>query len=102
MADNHPPIELAFAAEVFHWRGPAPFVFVAVPEALAGEVSYAARTTSYGWGMVPVKAIIGGVRFTTSLFPKDGSYVLPLRVAVRKQAGIGLGETIEVVLRLIA
>jgi hypothetical protein len=31
------------------------------------------------WGQVPVVVRIGDTGFTTALFPKDGSYLLPLR-----------------------
>ncbi len=31
-------------------------------------------------------------KFTTSLFPKDGGYLLPIKAAARKKAGITLGR----------
>ena len=40
---------------------------------------------TYGWGVIPVVARIGDVEFETSLFPKDGGYLLPLKDA-RPQA----------------
>src|SRR5688500_5694064 len=95
-----PLLDIAFTAKAIEWRGPAPFVFVEVPEEHVGEVRYAARQASYGWGCVPVKASIGGVEFTTSLFPRDGGYLLPLKVAVQRQAGIGPGQTVEVEMRI--
>ena len=92
--------ETSFVGEAIEWRGPAPFIFVAVPEELVGEVSYAARQASYGWGCVPVHAEIGGIAFTTSLFPRDGAYLLPLKVAVRRPLGIALGDRVRVKLRI--
>lgn len=53
-----------------------------------GEVSYAAREASYGCGRVLVANSIAGASFTTSLFPRDGGYLLPLKAAVRAQVGI--------------
>lgn len=87
---------IAFIGEVIEWRGPAPFFFIAVPSEWVGELRYAATIASYGWGVIPVQASVSGVRFTTSLFPKDGGYLLPLKLAVRKQAKIGLGDTAAV------
>ena len=60
------------------------------------------RQASYGWGVIPVEAEIGGMRFTTSLFPKDGTYLLPLKLAVRKQTGITVGDTIDIHLTIAA
>lgn len=93
-------VDMVFSGEVIHWRGPAPFHFVAVPESQVGEVRYAARLASYGWGCVPVAARVGDLDFTTSLFPKDGGYLLPLKEAVRKHAGIAPGDTVQVEMRI--
>ncbi len=93
---------LRFEADIIHWRGPSPFFFVAAPEPVAAEIRAIARGISYGWGMAPVVAKVGGVVFTTSLFPKDGTYLLPLKAAVRRQAGITAGDRICVALTVEA
>lgn len=100
MAEREPIAELSFAGEAISWRGPAPFVFVAVPEELVGGVRHAAREASYGWGCVPVEGEVDGVAFTTSLFPRGDTYMVPLKVAVWRAAGIGLGDTVALDLRL--
>ena len=100
MTRGEPLACIAFEAEIVHWRGPAPWLFVPVPEAHVAEIRYAARLASYGWGCVPVEAELGGVRFTTSLFPRDGTYMLPVKVAVQKGAGVGLGDRVRVVIRI--
>ena len=97
-----PLAEIAFEGEIVAWRGPAPYLFVAVPEALVGEVAYAARQASYGWGCVPVAARLGATDFTSSLFPRDGGYLLPVKVAVQKAEGVGLGDRVEVTLQVVA
>ena len=61
-------MKLAFDAPIIEWRGPPPYLFVAVPDHLVGEVAYAAREVSYGWGMVPAMVRIGRTDFTTALF----------------------------------
>lgn len=53
--------------------GPAPFHFVSVPEDEGAELQGTSAPVSYGWGMIPVEVSIGGMRWTTSLFPKDGT-----------------------------
>jgi hypothetical protein len=46
--------------------------------------------------MVPVEARIAAAAFTTSLFPKDETYLLPIKAAVRRQADITAGDTIRI------
>lgn len=93
--------DIAFGAQVIEWRGPSPFYFAAVPEALVGEVRYGAKMASYGWGVVPVEAEANGVPFRTSLFPKEGGYVVPLKEAVRREAGVILGDAVKVRIRVM-
>jgi hypothetical protein len=89
-------MEFTFDAEVIHWRGPAPYFYAPLPDDAAAQIRDAAKLVSYGWGVIPVEAVIGGVRFTTSLFPKDGTYLLPLKDAVRKPTGITAGDVIHI------
>lgn len=91
---------IVFEAAIVEWRGPAPFLFAPVPDAYVGAIRYAAMTESYGWGVVPVVAIVGRTEFATSLFPRDRSYLLPVKLAVQKAEGIGLGDRIAVTLRV--
>jgi hypothetical protein len=97
---GEPLLCVEFDAEIIHWRGPAPYLFVPVPEHHVDEIRYAARLASYGWGVVPVEARIGAADFTTSLFPKGETYLLPVKAVVQKTAGVGLGDNIHVVMRI--
>lgn len=89
-------MDIEFTAEIWFWRGPSPFHFVTVPENECGELASAASLVSYGWGMIPVRARIGRTGWTTSLFPKDGRYVVPLKTAVRRAEALDVGDTITV------
>lgn len=89
-------MELEFDGEVFWWKGPAPFHFVTVPEQEAAELRAASSLVSYGWGVIPVAVQIGRTRWTTSLFPKKGAYLVPLRDAVRAAEGIALGDVVSI------
>jgi len=93
-------MELDFEAEVIEWRGPSPYIYAVLPVAAAAEVARVKRAASYGWGVIPVEANIGGVRFTTSLFPRDGTYLLPLKVAVRRQIAVTVGDIVSVSMRI--
>ena len=89
---------LEFEAEVIQWRGPAPYYFVPVPEPLCEDLRVAARDVSYGWGVIPVTVRIGGTSWTTSLFPKDGGYLVPLKDRVRTAEDIAQDDVVAVVL----
>ena len=92
--------DIEFEAEVIEWRGPAPHLFAVVPDAHVADIRYAALTESYGWGVVPVVARVGSTEFTTSLFPRDGGYLVPVKVAVQRAESIGRGDRIAVRLRI--
>jgi hypothetical protein len=90
------PMGLEFEAELWEWRGPAPFVWVTVPEDECDLLRLEAERASYGWGAVPVRARIASTEWETSLLPKDGGYVLPLKQAVRQAEQIDLGDVVTV------
>jgi len=93
-------MELGFTGEIWHWRGPSPYHFVTVPADECEELESVAAMVSYGWGMIPVAAQIGETEWTTSLFPKDGAYVVPLKDAVRRAEGLDVGDIVGVLLRV--
>ena len=99
-AVRDPGTEFHFETEVIEWRGPSPFFFTPVPAIHVADIADAARRVSYGWGVIPVTAKIGEITFTTSLFPKDGGYLLPLKDAVRRKAAITVGDTIAVTMAI--
>ena len=74
---------MAFSGEVWEWRGPSPYYFVTVPEEGSALLQVLSAAVTYGWGMIPVEARIGATEWTTSLFAKDGGYVVPLKNAIR-------------------
>lgn len=91
-------MQLTITGELWYWRGPSPWHFVTVPDAEAAAIEAAARLVTYGWGMIPVSARIGGTTWTTSLWPKDGLYIVPVKAGIRKAEGLQLGDVVTVVL----
>ncbi|MFB9239190.1 DUF1905 domain-containing protein [Plantactinospora siamensis] len=89
-------MELEFRGEIWFWRGPAPWHFVTVPEDRCGPLEDVAPLVSYGWGMIPVTARIGATEWETSLFPKDGRYVVPVRANVRRAERLDVGDAVTV------
>jgi Domain of unknown function (DUF1905) len=89
-------LELNFISEVIYWRGPSPFYFVRVPDPEAIAINNISKQVSYGWGVIPCDIKIGSIEFYTALFPKDGSYLVPLKKVVRESASIELGDNVEI------
>jgi Domain of unknown function (DUF1905) len=89
-------MNLEFSGWIWHWKGPAPHHFVTVPEEECLELEEASALVSYGWGMIPVTARIGGTGWRTSLFPKDGRYIVPVKAAVRTAEGLKVGDMVTV------
>ncbi|WP_116947594.1 DUF1905 domain-containing protein [Jiangella endophytica] len=91
-------MELEFSGEIWHWRGPSPFHFVTVPADESAELAEAAAMVTYGWGMIPVRARIDGTEWTTSLYPKDGGYLVPLKDVVRRGEDLHIGDVVTITL----
>lgn len=89
-------MEIKFSGKIWTWRGPAPWYFVTVPEAESRSLDEILRMVTYGWGMVPVYVRIGKTEWKTSLWPKDGRYIVPLKVSVREAEKLDEGDTVTV------
>jgi hypothetical protein len=89
-------LRLEFMAELWYWRGPAPYHFITVPDDGCEALRAISAEVTYGWGMIPVWVRIGGTDFETSLWPKDGRYVVPIRDVVRKAERLELGDLVAV------
>lgn len=90
-----------FAGEAIEWRGPAPFVFVPVPPDLSAEIKAISNRVTYGWGVIPATVRIGKTEYSTSLFPKDGVYLVPVKVLVQRAEGVKVGDVAHVRLELV-
>ena len=89
-------MDLEFSGEVWFWRGPAPWHFVTVPADECAVLAETAAAVSYGWGMIPVSARIGETVWATSLWPKDGRYIVPVKTWVREAEGLAVGDSVTV------
>jgi uncharacterized protein DUF1905 len=94
------PMRLEFRGEITYWRGPAPFYFIAVPRDGCREIHAIAPLVTYGWGVIPVTVRLGETEWTTSLFPKDGGYLVPIKDVVRRAEGLALGDETIVALTI--
>lgn len=91
-----------FTGEIWHWRGPAPFHFVTVPDHQCQDIKAIAGFVTYGWGMIPVRVRIGDTEWKTALWPKDGRYVVPIKDAVRDAEKLDLTDVVTVQLEVLS
>jgi len=89
-------MNVEFDGEIWYWRGPAPWYFVTVPAKQSGDLKDILGFVTYGWGMIPVNARIGKTEWKTSLFPKDGRYIVPIKASVRKAENLDEGDKVAV------
>ena len=94
---------LLFDAAVWVWdaRKTDVWTFVSLPAEESADIKEFAGGIPRGFGSVKVTATIGSTTWRTSIFPsKDGSYVLPLKKAVRAAEGLAIDDVATVKVEL--
>jgi len=89
-----------FTGAIFEWRGPSPYYFIEIPVDQSVKIREQASQLTYGWGVIPVTGEIGNTEFTTSLIPKEGIYLLPIKNEVRMSEGLEVDQEVHVKLTL--
>lgn len=87
-------MNMEFTGVIVFWKGPAPWYFIAVPEAQSRDLKAISGSVTYGWGVIPVHVRIGKTEWQTSLFPKDDRYLVPIKASVRKAENLKEGDTV--------
>jgi len=86
---------IEFSGKIIFWKGPAPWFFVTVPAKHSRDIKAISSLVTYGWGVIPVHVQIGKTEWTTSLFPKDGRYLVPIKASVRKAEELEKGDKVN-------
>ncbi len=89
-------MDIEFIGKIFIWRGPAPWFFVTVPAEESRELNEISKLVTYGWGCIPVQVRIGKTVWKTSLIPKDGRYLVPIKSSVREAERLEAGEKVTI------
>ncbi len=89
-------MNIEFNGKIWYWRGPAPWYFVTVPAQQCDDLKVILKFVTYGWGMIPATVQIGKTEWQTSLFPKDGRYLVPVKANIRKAENLAEGDTLTV------
>ena len=88
------------SGEIFEWRGPAPFHFVAMSAIDSKEIKVRSREFTYGWGVIPVTCKLGKTEFTTALIPRESLYFIPIKDLIRKNEKIEIGDKVTITIEL--
>ena len=93
-------MKIEFSGRIWFWHGPAPWYFVTVPAKHSRNLKEIVGLVTYGWGMIPVDVRIGKTGWKTSLWPKDGRYIVPVKASVRNAEHLEEGDTVTVRLEI--
>ena len=93
-------MEFTFTNELWYWRGPAPFHFLSIPAPQSQKIKEISSSVTYGWGAIPVVITVGKTETTTSIFPKDGLYIVPIKNVIRLGEKLELGDHVTVDVRI--
>lgn len=93
-------MHIEFNGKIWFWNGPAPWFFVTVPEKESQDLKEISGLVTYGWGVIPVRVRIGSTEWTTSLFPKDGRYLVPIKASVRQAEKLEEGDSVMIQLEV--
>ena len=95
---------VTFTAELWEHDGPGAWHFVSLPADDADEIDESYGPVAGGFGSVRVAVTVGATTWSTSLFPdkQRGTYVLPVKKAVRQAEGLVAGAPVTVALEVQA
>ncbi|MEV7098698.1 DUF1905 domain-containing protein [Amycolatopsis sp. NPDC051045] len=95
---------VVFDAELWEWdaRRTDSWTFVSLPAEASDDVRERAAEPRRGFGSVRVRVTVGATNWQTSIFPDGsrGTYVLPVKRAVREAEGLDVGDTCTVTVEL--
>jgi hypothetical protein len=96
---------VVFDAELWMWdaRRADRWTFVSLPDGASEEIRDLAGGSHRGFGSLRVRVTVGASTWATSIFPGSGggSYVLPIKQAVRTAEALDVGDTATVTVELV-
>jgi hypothetical protein len=91
-----------FTAPLWLYPGEGSWYFVTVPEDISDEITDLTEGRRKGFGSVRVSVTVGGSTWQTSVFPtKNGTYMLPVKKAIRTAEDLLEGSPVETQLELV-
>jgi hypothetical protein len=89
-------MKIEFDGKIWFWKGSSPWYFVTVPAEESRELKAMSGFVTYGWGMIPVTIRIGKTEYKTSLWPKEGRYIVPIKASVRNAENLEKGDQVTI------
>ena len=96
--------QLQFSGELWVSPGPGGWTFITLPVDCADQIRFlTGGRKAKSWGMIKVKASIGSSTWRTTIWPDkaSGSFLLPVKAAVRKAEKISAGDCVGVELTVL-
>lgn len=92
-----------FTAPLWRYPGADGWHFVTVPQDVSADISELADGVKRGFGSVRVAVTVGGTSWRTSVFPdsKSGTYLLPMKKAVRAAEQLEAGDDCRVRVEIV-
>lgn len=90
-------------ANAIKYPGMSGWHFLAIPKRVSAAIKKRFGAHARGWGSLRVSATVGKTSWKTSIFPdaKSGTYLLPLKAAVRKKEDIGASDNVRLTITLL-
>ena len=97
-------LSFCFTAKLWIYPGKAAWHFLSVPKAISDQIRFMTAHNKRGWVSVPVSAGIGRSVWKTSIFldRKAGTFMLPVKVDIRKIEGLRPDQDVEVTLDVMS
>jgi len=92
-----------FAAPLWLYPGAEGWHFVSVPPEISADITDIAAGIRRGFGSVRVAVTVGATSWRTSIFPdsKSGTYLLPVKRAVRVAEHLEAGDEVRAQLEIV-
>ncbi|WP_428687140.1 DUF1905 domain-containing protein [Roseibium sp.] len=101
--------QMDFSGELWLHKGQGGWTFITLPPDCADQIRFVTgsskgKSGGKAWGMIKVRARIGSTKWDTTIWPDkaSGSFLLPVKAAVRKAEKIGAGDRVDVALTVLA
>ena len=97
-----PTIPYTFSAELWQYPGKGGWWFVSLPSSMSQEIRGTMQRLEGGWGRLGVAARIGRTQWETAIWfdTKRGTYLLPVKAAVRATEHLAIGAVLHVTIWL--
>jgi hypothetical protein len=94
---------LEFSASLWRYPGAGGWHFVSLPPEICDDITGMAAGIRRGFGSVRVAVTVGATSWRTSIFPdsKAGTYLLPVKEAVRAAEQLETGDDVRVRVQIV-